>query len=110
MVAAQAPASTVCALKPREFAQRWGVSAEWVRDHQHALGAIALGDGPKPRLAVPLDSGDAYMASRGLAPEPFDPSSRLPLPRQARKQTASVTAAGNPMLKSLPLLPLPPRR
>lgn len=37
-------------LSAREVAGRYGVSAEWVRDHASDLGAIRLGDGPRPRL------------------------------------------------------------
>ena len=33
-----------------EAAERLGVSAEWVRDHALELGAVRLGDGPRPRL------------------------------------------------------------
>jgi hypothetical protein len=31
-------------------ARRFGVTAEWVRDHRDELGVIRLGDGPRPRL------------------------------------------------------------
>ena len=33
-----------------EVGARFGVSAEWVRDHQSELGVVRLGDGPRPRL------------------------------------------------------------
>ena len=33
-----------------EVAELFGVSAEWVRDHALELGAVRLGDGPRPRL------------------------------------------------------------
>src|SRR5688572_23491088 len=37
-------------LTARQVASRYGVSAEWVRDHQGELGVVRLGDGPRPRL------------------------------------------------------------
>src|SRR4051812_11744587 len=37
-------------LTAREVAERFGVSAEWVRENADRLGVIRLGDGPRPRL------------------------------------------------------------
>ena len=37
-------------LTAQEVARRFGVSAEWVRDHRDELGVVRLGDGPRPRL------------------------------------------------------------
>ncbi len=49
--APQAPRDTPGALlTAAQVAARFGVKAEWVRDHAAELGAIPLGTGPRPRL------------------------------------------------------------
>jgi hypothetical protein len=35
-------------------AQRFGVTAQWVRENAEQLGAVRLGDGPRPRLRFDL--------------------------------------------------------
>ncbi len=37
-------------LSASEVAERWGVDRSWVYQHAERLGAIRLGDGPRPRL------------------------------------------------------------
>lgn len=37
-------------LTAAEVARRFGVSPEWVRENAERLGALRLGDGPRPRL------------------------------------------------------------
>lgn len=37
-------------LSAEEVAERWGVERSWVYRHADRLGAIRLGDGPRPRL------------------------------------------------------------
>ena len=61
-----------------EVAARCGRTRGWVYDHRHALGAIALGNGQRPRLAFEPAKVDAYLAARGSpaapTPPPRDPS------------------------------------
>ncbi len=45
-----APPDHVELLTARAVAERFGVSREWVYEHKAELGAILLGDGPRPRL------------------------------------------------------------
>lgn len=37
-------------LTAQQVAERFGLSAEWVRDNASDLGVIRIGDGPRPRL------------------------------------------------------------
>ena len=46
-----------------QVAERFGVTAAWVRAHAVELGALRLGDGPRPRLRFNADTvGDALTA------------------------------------------------
>jgi hypothetical protein len=49
-------------LTPAEAGRRLGRSAEWVRYHRDELGAVPLGDGPRPRLGVPSKRVASYLA------------------------------------------------
>ncbi len=42
-------------LTAADVAKRFGLSAEWVRDHADDLGALRLGTGKRPRLRFDLD-------------------------------------------------------
>ena len=46
----QEPAVAGRLLSASEVAERWGVDRSWVYQHAERLGAIRLGDGPRPRL------------------------------------------------------------
>jgi hypothetical protein len=41
-------------LDAAEMARRLGVTREWVYEHAGELGAVRIGDGPRPRLRFPL--------------------------------------------------------
>src|SRR5213595_625420 len=56
-------------LSPAEAGERLGRSAEWVRAHRTELGVVELGDGPRPRLGVPLERLAAYLCSTGRRTE-----------------------------------------
>jgi hypothetical protein len=49
-------------LTPSEAGRRLGKGAQWVRDHRDELGVVALGSGPKPRLGVPAERVEAFIA------------------------------------------------
>lgn len=51
-------------LDAAEVATRFGVSAEWVRDHADDLGAVRLGDGPRPRLRFDPDAVRKALSAR----------------------------------------------
>jgi hypothetical protein len=69
-------------LTAAEVAERFGVSAEWVRDHADELGVVRLGDGPRPRLRFDAETVAAALTSRagraesGEAIEPAGAASR----------------------------------
>ena len=46
-------------LAPKEFAQRLGRSIDFVYAHADQLGAVRIGDGPRPRLLFPANSGSS---------------------------------------------------
>lgn len=48
-----------------ELARRFGIERSWVYSHAIELGAVKLGDGPKPRLR--FDPEIAARVLRGLA-------------------------------------------
>ena len=58
-------------LAPKEFALLLGRSVDFVYDHADELGAVRVGDGPRPRLLFPADSvssGDFRRDSGGTSP------------------------------------------
>jgi hypothetical protein len=58
-------------LDAAEIAQRLGVTREWVYEHARELGAVRIGQGPRPRLRFPPGQiGTQTSAeSRRLKPE-----------------------------------------
>jgi hypothetical protein len=58
-------------LAPKEFAALLGRSVDFVYDHADELGAVRVGDGPRPRLLFPTDpvsSGDFRRDSGETSP------------------------------------------
>lgn len=79
-----------------EIAQRFGVSAEFVRDHADELGVVRIGTGPRPRLRFDPVNAAEWLAARypgNGSPTP-DPARRLAKPLRARRSTGS----GRPLL------------
>ena len=66
-------------LTTAEVAAELAMSEEWVRDHQAALGAIKLGDGPKARLRFEPEAIAAYKDRRRVKPPEPAPA---PAPRR----------------------------
>lgn len=58
-----------------EVARRFGVTAEWVRDHRDELGAIRLGDGPRPRLRFDAQHVAATLTRRSTSGRSLDADS-----------------------------------
>jgi len=70
-----------------EVARRFGVSAEWIRENADRLGALRLGDGPRPRLRFdPERVAEALNARsiRGRSDAPDCPPERAPQRRRSR--------------------------
>ena len=88
-------------LTATQLAHKLGVNRSWVYQHAHTLGAITLGNGPKPRLRFdPQTTTTLLAANNNLtagqpAPAPAPPARR----GRPRKHTPSTT----------PLLPIQPR-
>ncbi|MBS1886001.1 MAG: hypothetical protein JSU06_02335 [Actinobacteria bacterium] len=59
-----------------EVSRRWGVQRRWVYEHADELGAIPLGDGPRPRLRF-----DVKVLIRRLGPPDCERRARTDLPR-----------------------------
>lgn len=43
-------------LTAEQVAERFGLTAAWIREHATELGALRLGDGPRPRLRFAADT------------------------------------------------------
>jgi hypothetical protein len=71
-----------------ELARALGVQREWVYEHSDQLGAIRLGDGPRPRLR--FDVGRAVASFRELSAirriVPLRDGAQTPVPRPRRSQ------------------------
>jgi hypothetical protein len=59
-----------------EVSRRWGVQRRWVYEHREELGAIELGDGPRPRLRF-----DMKVLVRRLGPPGCEGRERSDPPR-----------------------------
>ena len=71
-------------LTAAQVAERFGVSRDWVYDRAAELGAIPLGDGPRPRLLF-----DAEKVAEAFTPRPFTPPPP-PERRRPNQKPASV--------------------
>jgi hypothetical protein len=71
-----------------ELARALGVEREWVYAHSDQVGAIRLGDGPRPRLR--FEVGRAVAAFRELSAErrvvPLRDRPETPVPRPRRSR------------------------
>jgi hypothetical protein len=78
------------------LAQRLGVSVDWVRANADKLGVIRLGNGPRARLRFdPRNIGELTTARFARDAGPVAPVARR---RRAPRTSATLTAAGNPLL------------
>lgn len=78
-----------------EAAERLGVSAEWVRDHALELGAVRLGDGPRPRLRFdPERVAEALNRRSGGGGSEEQRSSSRSGPAPLRAQREATDAVG----------------
>jgi hypothetical protein len=78
-------------LTAADVARRFGVSPEWVRENAEHLGALRLGDGPRPRLRF-----DAVTVAVALSARPVRGRSEAPdrPPERASRRSRS-RASGN---------------
>jgi predicted DNA-binding transcriptional regulator AlpA len=74
-----------------EVAERLGKSRDWVYENRAELGAVAMGDGPRPRLGFPLSAVIAYSTNR-CTPSPAAPAVE-PEPRRCSGRRRRSPAA-----------------
>jgi hypothetical protein len=87
-----------------EVARRFGVSAEWARDHRAELGAIRLGDGPRPRLR--FDPKEVAAVLRRRSESVRSPDVDLPAPAGERSPATRKRADND--LDALPVRRIKP--
>jgi hypothetical protein len=81
-VLAERRQSSPTLLDAAEVAARFGVSRSWVYENARRLGAVRLGDGPKPRLRF-----DPERVKAALAAEPEPPArADVPANRPSRRR------------------------
>jgi hypothetical protein len=79
------------------IARRYGVTAAWVREHADRLGAMRLGDGPRPRLRFDVERVAAAMASGQVNRRPDEPESGA-APSSSRRRRRRRTGTGVELL------------
>lgn len=73
-----------------QLAERLGVDETWIRRHAAELGAVRLGDGPKPRVRFEPEAVAEYLAARRERTAPPDsPASTVRLERRRQARAAS---------------------
>jgi hypothetical protein len=79
-----------------EVARRFGVDRGWVYQHADELGAVRLGDGPRPRLRFQAEAVKATVTARtnGKRSRAADRPQR----RRKSKNRPLATASGCPLL------------
>ena len=74
-------------LTAAEVARRFRISPEWVRENAERLGALRLGDGPRPRLRFDPERVAEELSARpvrGRSDAPDRPPERVPRRRRSR--------------------------
>ena len=90
-----APARAESLVDAAEVARLHGKTRSWVYEHAGELGAVRLGSGPRPRLAFsPARVAEQLKTVDKLATTPLPE----PAPPRRRRQRASRTAMGAPLL------------
>jgi hypothetical protein len=82
-------------LTAEQLARHLGLNRAWVYEHATELGAIQLGDGPRPRLRFDAQVAAQALQGRRRRNEPTAAGEK-PRPRPTRRRTSS----------SVPLLPV----
>lgn len=76
-----------------DVAERFGKTRDWVYDHADDLGAVRLGDGPRPRLAFDSQRVAAYIDGQVARPTPPPTEIETPRPRRRRRRREQLTPA-----------------
>lgn len=80
-----------------ELARHLGLTRAWVYEHAQQLGAIAVGDGPRPRLRFDPQTAMKALNARHRRREPEQTKTDGPRPGRPRRRPAPST---------VPLLPV----
>jgi predicted DNA-binding transcriptional regulator AlpA len=73
-----------------ELARRLGRSRAWVYEHADELGAIRLGDGPRPRVAFDPAEVQRLLRARGTSPASAGPQAPEPARRRWPSRSGAV--------------------
>jgi len=94
-------------LSAREVAERYGLSARWVREHAFELGGLRLGGGAKPRLR--FDAATVASRMTSWPPRRQSPTPELPAAtRRLRRDRPNGLGTKTALLPIRP--PLPPKK
>jgi hypothetical protein len=85
-------------LDAAEVARRFGIGPRWVREHADKLGAVRVGDGPRPRLRFDPEKVAAALTARSQSKGSLAPDR----PRHRRRSRAVPSSSRD----GLPLLPV----
>lgn len=91
------PAPPARLIDAGEVARRFAVSAQWARDHADELGAVRLGDGPRPRLRFDPAKVTAALTARQTGETSNGPAT-LAVPPGAGARRRRRTVAGSQLL------------
>jgi hypothetical protein len=83
-------------LDASQLAKRLGLTRSWVYEHAHELGAITLGDGPRPRLRFDPAIAAQALHARRQTPTRLPTKPDPPRPGRPRRRPPST----------VPLLPV----
>lgn len=92
-------------LTAQQVADRFGLSAEWVRNNAADLGVLRLGDGPRPRLRFEAEVVLAALTARTNSEKSQHPDSPVP----AGKSVPFAPAVTGSDVAGLPVRELKPR-
>jgi hypothetical protein len=80
-----------------QLARHLGLTRSWIYEHAQQLGAIPVGDGPRPRLRFDAQTAMKALNARQRRREPEQTETDRPRPGRPRRNPASST---------VPLLPV----
>ncbi len=99
------PAPEPVFLTAAQVAERFGLSAEWVRDHAAELGVIRIGTGTRPRLRFEAEKVISALTARTNR----EKSQRSDSPVPAGRYVPSAPAVTGSGVAELPVRELQPR-
>lgn len=87
------PTATPQHVDAAEIARRFALSASWVREHADELGALRVGDGPRPRLRFDPEHVASVLACDPTRRSPAaDAPAPEPVSRRPRRRAETTGA------------------